>query len=128
MRMPMRSAAVLGALLLASAGPALATPGAGRYAAELCVATKPGTEPACGAAEAEVHSASRLDVRVSDIRYLLVLRSSQLDVSTRHGSLQVDEFSSPYEWSGTAGAEVLRFGDEAKDVRYEIRLGARRPR
>ena len=91
-------------------------------------ATKPGAEPACGAAEAEVRGTSQLEVRVADIRYRIVLHSAELDVSTRHGSLQVDEFSSTYEWSKGVAGEVLRFGDEAKDVRYEIRLGARRPR
>ena len=108
--------------MLACALPARAAPSAGRYEALLCVATLPGAEPTCGPAEAEVRSESRLDVRISDVSYRLALRSSQLDVITLHGSVQIDEFSSPYEWAGN----TLRFGDEAKAVRYEIRLGARR--
>ena len=109
--------------VLASALPALAAPSPGRYDAQLCVATQPGAEPACGPAEAELRSDARLDVRVSDVRYKLALRSSQLDVTTLHGAMQIDEFSAPYEWAGS----TLRFGDEARAVRYEVRLGARRP-
>ena len=112
------------AIALACALPAAAAaPSSGRYEAQLCVATQAGAEPTCGAAEAEVRNENRLDIRVSDVRYRLALRSSQLDVTTLHGAMQIDEFSSPYEWAGS----TLRFGDEARAVRYEVRLGARRP-
>jgi len=110
-------------VVLAGALPALAAPSPGRYDAQLCVATRPDAEPTCGQAEAEVRGEARLDFRVSDVRYKLALRNSQLDVITLHGAMQVDEFSSPYEWAGS----TLRFGDEARAVRYELRLGARRP-
>ena len=110
-------------VLLVAALPAGAAPSAGRYEAQLCVATQPGAEPACGPAEVEMRGEARLDVRVFDVRYRLALRSSQLDVTTLHGAMQIDEFSSPYEWAGS----TLRFGDEARAVRYEVRLGARRP-
>jgi hypothetical protein len=39
-----------------------------------------------------------------------------------HGQMQIDEFSAAYDWDGT----TLRFSDAAKDVRYEVRIGARR--
>ena len=103
-----------------AAGAADPAPAAGRYDGQLCVATRPGEAPGCGAAEVEVRG-SRVDVRVADIVYRLVLRSSQLDVVTTHGALRVDEFSAPYEWTG----RVLSFSDPAKDVRYEVRLPLR---
>jgi hypothetical protein len=64
----------------------------------------------------------RISVRVADIVYLLALKPSQLDVETMHGAMQIDEFSAAYDWQGT----TLRFSDAAKDVRYEVRIGARR--
>lgn len=112
-------------LLLATALPLLAAAAQpGRYDGQLCVATRADAAPVCGAAEVEIKGGSRVDVRVADIVYRLALRSSQLDASTLHGRMQVDEFSSPYAWAG----DVLVFADEAKAVRYEVRLGARRPR
>jgi hypothetical protein len=39
-----------------------------------------------------------------------------------HGKMQIDEFSAAYEWDGP----ILRFIDAAKDVRYEVRIGARK--
>lgn len=104
----------------AGAGAADTEPGPGRHDGQLCVATRPGEAPRCGAAEIEVRGA-RIDVRVADIVYRLALRSSQLDVVTTHGSLRIDEFSAPYEWAG----HVLTFSDPAKDVRYEVRLPPR---
>ena len=117
----MRRRAALIALLAASAA-AGATPAApGRYDAELCVATRPEAAPTCGAAEVEV-TAARISVRVADIVYRLALRPAQLDVETMHGPMQIDEFSAAYQWDGT----TLRFSDAAKEVRYEVRIGARK--
>ena len=115
----------LATLLLAAALPVAvaAAPQPGRYDAQLCVATRADAAPGCGAAEVDVRSSDRVDVRIADIVYRLALRSSQLDATTLHGRLQVDEFSAPYAWAG----DVLVFADEAKAVRYEVRLGARRP-
>jgi len=110
--------ALLTASAVTSAAPA-APPG--RYDAELCVATRPGAAPSCGAAEVEVTPA-RISVRVADIVYRLALRPAQLDVATMHGQMQIDEFSAAYEWEGT----TLRFNDADKDVRYEVRIGARK--
>lgn len=95
---------------------------AGLYDAQLCVATQADAPPTCGAAEVQVAGA-RLSVRVADIVYRLALHEARLDVETLHGRMQIDEFSAAYDWVGT----TLRFGDPAKDVRYEVRLGARRP-
>jgi len=64
----------------------------------------------------------RLSVRVADIVYRLALRSAELDGETMHGSMQIDEFSAAYDWAG----DTLRFSDAAKNVLYEVRLGARR--
>ena len=111
----------LAASLLGSA--AGAQPAAlGRYDGQLCVATQPGVAPTCGAAEVDVASARRLSVRVADIVYRLALRGGQLNVTTMHGNMQIDEFSAAYKWSG----DTLLFGDPAKDARYEIRVGARK--
>jgi len=117
----MRRSAALIALLAAAAAAGAAPPAPGRYDAELCVATRPEAAPTCGAAEVEVTSA-RISVRVADIVYRLALRPAQVDVETMHGRMQIDEFSAAYEWDGT----TLRFSDAAKDVRYEVRLGARK--
>jgi hypothetical protein len=111
----------LAASLLGSV--AAAQPAApGRYEGQLCVATQPDAEPTCGAAEVDVPSARRLSVRVSDIVYRLALRGTQLDVTTMQGTMQIDEFSAVYKWSG----DTLLFGDPARDARYEIRVGARK--
>ena len=117
-------AVMLGAAaLLLVAGAAQAAPGPGRYDAGLCVRTRPdAAAPTCGAAQAELRPGGRLDVRVADIVYRLSLRSSQLDVATMHGRMQIDEFSAFYEWAG----DVLVFTDPAKNVRYEVTLGERR--
>ena len=117
----MRRCAALIALLAVASGAGAAPAAPGRYDAELCVATRPEAAPTCGAAEVEVTPA-RISVRVADIVYRLALRPAQLDVETMHGQMQIDEFSAVYEWEGT----TLRFSDTAKDVRYEVRLGARK--
>jgi hypothetical protein len=107
---------------VACAGAARAQPAqGGLYDAELCVTTRPQTPPSCGAADVEVAGA-RLSVRVADIVYRLVLRSAQLDVQTMHEQMQIDEFSAAYRWSGA----TLRFSDVAKNVLYELRIGARK--
>jgi hypothetical protein len=103
-----------------SAQPAPSLQG-GRYAAQLCVATRADATPTCGAAEVQV-AGQRLSVRVADIVYRLALRSAELDVQTMHGAMQIDEFSAAYAWDG----DTLRFSDAAKNVLYEVRLGARR--
>ena len=120
----MRAGVVPFALVATLLGPAAgAQPAApGRYDGQLCVATQADAEPTCGAAEVDVPSARRLSVRVSDIVYRLALRGTQLDVTTMHGNMQIDEFSAAYKWNG----DTLLFGDPAKDARYEIRVGARK--
>ena len=114
-----RCAALIALVAGAAAGATPAPPG--RYDAELCVATRPQAAPTCGAAEVEVTPA-RISVRVADIVYRLALGPAQLDVATMHGAMQIDEFSAAYDWDGT----TLRFSDAAKEVRYEVRIGARR--
>jgi hypothetical protein len=110
------------ALGAALAAPAFGAPARdGSYDAELCVATRRDAPPTCGVAEVEV-AGPRVRVRVADIVYRLALHRAALDVETMHGGMQIDEFSAPYEWAG----DTLRFGDEAKEVLYEVRLGAKR--
>ena len=109
-----------GAALVAAAAFAAPSP-PGRYDAELCVATRAGATPTCGAADVEVRS-GLVSVRVADIVYNLALRRDQLDVVTMHGKMQIDEFTSPYQWEAT----TLVFTDPDKDVRYEVRIGARK--
>lgn len=117
----MRRCAVLVALLAAAARAGAVPAAPGRYDAELCVATRPEAAPSCGAADVEVAPA-HISVRVADIVYRLALKPAQLDVETMHGRMQIDEFSAAYEWEGS----TLRFSDAAKDVRYEVRIGARK--
>jgi membrane-bound lytic murein transglycosylase B len=119
--MAMRRSAALIALLAAASAAGAAPAAPGRYEAQLCVATQPDAAPSCGAAEVEV-TAARISVRIADIVYRLALKPAQLDVETMHGRMQIDEFSAPYEWEGA----TLRFSDAAKDVRYEVRIGARK--
>jgi len=119
------SIAVAAALVAAAA--AHAQPAApGRYDGELCVATQAAATPTCGTADVDfAASADRVSVRVADIVYRLQLHPThRLDVVTLHGRMQIDEFDAAYDWVGT----TLRFGDPAKDVRYEVRIGARRSR
>ena len=52
----------------------------------------------------------------------IAIKPAKLDVETMHGQMRIDEFSAAYDWQGT----TLRFSDVDKDVRYEVRIGARR--
>ena len=123
----MRAAArqTIGALLalavtgLAAAAPAT-RPDVGRYAVELCVATS-AAPPACGPAQVDVRSDGSLRLRIDDIQYRLQLHSSQVDVVLMHGSMQIDDFTVPYEWVGDA----LQFSE--RNSRYEIRFPERKP-
>ena len=66
---------------------------------------------------------ARISVRVADIVYRLAAASRRSSTSRRcTAQMQIDEFSAAYDWDGT----TLRFSDAAKDVRYEVRIGARR--
>ncbi len=111
---------VLCLLALAAAPMCSAAPAPGRYQATLCVATSASAPPSCGPAELEIQSASRAEVRVSDFVYRLHLRPAQVDVSTRQGRMEIDQFSAEYAWQG----DVLSFFDAAKKVRYEVKPGA----
>jgi len=108
-------------MALAAAAAAAAPAAPGRSEAELCVATRREAAPSCGAADVEI-AAGAISGRVSDIVYRLALRREQLDVAMMHGAMQIDEFSAAYLWEGT----ILRFSDADKDVRYEVRIGARK--
>ena len=101
---------------------AAAEPALGRYAAQLCVTTG-SAAASCGPAEVDLQAGGSARVRISDISYRLQLKSSQIDVVLMHGSMQIDEFTSPYAWVGNA----LQFTDGDKRARYELTLGERRP-
>lgn len=116
----MRPAVLL--TLLASLPVGAAPPPPGRYdGAQLCVANGDAS-PTCGGVELEWRHARRARLRVSDVAYTLVLRTSQVDVTLQHGAMQIDAFTAVYDWDG----DTLRFTDAAKNVRYEVRSG--RPR
>ncbi len=109
-------------LLFAASAANAAHPAPGRYDAMLCVATSASAPISCGAAVLEVRSATRGQVRVADVVYRLHWRPKQLDVAIMQGTMQLDEFSTAYEWhDGT-----LSFVDTDKSVRYEVRQGKRR--
>ncbi|HMO47690.1 MAG TPA: hypothetical protein PKB14_16885 [Rubrivivax sp.] len=96
-------------------------PPAGRYDAVLCVSV--GAAPAdCGPVSADIGGAGQALVRVSDIAYRLERSGEQLGVSLFHGTMQVDGFFAPYQWSG----QRLQFSDPDKPTRYELTLGTRR--
>ena len=108
------------AVLTATLSSAWAAPAAGRYHAELCVATS-AAPPSCGPTQTELRADGRMRVRLSDFEYRLQINSSQVDVVLMHGTMQVDEFFAAGEWVGNS----LQFVDQRKDVRYEVRLGRR---
>jgi hypothetical protein len=117
---------VWGAVALAAAalhGPASAqaAPAAGRYGAQLCVATS-AAAPSCGPADVELRANGEARVRIADIVYRLQLNSSQVEVVLMQGTMQLDEFVAAYEWAGRS----LKFSDSEKNARYEVRLGERR--
>jgi hypothetical protein len=109
------------AVLLLAAGAASAAPAPGRYEATLCVSTSADGPPSCGAAEFELRSRTQAQVRVADVIYRLHLKPTQVDVVTTQGKMEIDEFSAEYEWTG----DVLRFTDADKNVRYEVKPGAK---
>jgi hypothetical protein len=119
-----KASAWAGLLLALPAATLEAAPPAGRYEGRLCVASR-GAEPECGPARVDLRSARRADVRISDILYTLTLHSSQVDVVLKHGAMQIDGFTAPYEWIGAGKDAALQFVDAAKGVRYEVRFGER---
>ncbi len=105
----------------AGAAPA-AAPVPGRYAAQLCVSLS-AAPLRCGAAEVDWQRDGQAHVRVSDISYRLQLTRSQVEVVLLHGTMQIDEFVSPFAWVGSS----LKFADAARSTGYELRLGGRKP-
>ena len=98
-----------------------APPPAGHYDAVLCVTVA--AQPAqCGPVSAEVGPAGQTLVRVSDIAYRLEIYGDQLGITLFHGTMQIDGFFAPYQWS----SQRLQFIDTEKATRYELKLGARR--
>jgi hypothetical protein len=109
------------ALALAAGAAAHAAPAPGRYEATLCVTTSSAEPASCGAALFELHTKARADVRIADVVYRLHLLPAQVNVMTMQEKMEIDEFSAPYEWQGN----VLTFTDPDKQVRYEIKAGAK---
>jgi hypothetical protein len=96
-------------------------PPVGGYDARLCVVV--GAGPAhCGPVLVNIGQAGQALVRVSDIAYRLQVQADQLGVTLFHGTMQIDGFFAPYQWSGNQ----LQFSDPEKGTRYELKLGARR--
>ena len=96
-------------------------PPPGHYDAVMCV-TVAGAQPSCGSVTADVGGAGQALVRVSDIAYRLQVVADQLGVTLFHGTMQIDGFFAPYQWSGS----TLQFSDPDKGTRYEMKLGTRR--
>lgn len=115
-------AAAAAVWLLSAAASDSAAPQDGRYDAHLCV-TVATTAASCGPVEVDLNQGSQASVRVSDITYHLWLYPSRLSAVLTHGSMQIHEFDSSYAWQGA----TLQFADAAKNARYELRLGGRRP-
>jgi hypothetical protein len=114
---------ILALALASGAQAALAeAPPAGRYEGRWCVGVGEAA-PDCGPAQVDVLRTRRLNVRISDIVYQLTLNSSQVDVVLMHGTMQIDGFFAPYEWTGG----TLQFVDVDKRTRYELTLPPRSP-
>lgn len=111
----------LSLLFIATAAGAVG-PAPGRYEATLCVGTA-AAPVSCGAARFELRPDGQALVRVADVVYRLHLRPAQLDVATMQGTMEIDEFSTAYEWQYGR----LLFTDADKNVRYEVRIGAKLP-
>ena len=107
---------------VASAAVSDGRPAVGRHAAQLCVTTAAAV-PSCGPAQVDLRRDGSARVRVDDVVYRLQLHSSQVDVVLKHGAMQIDGFTAPYEWKGSA----LHFVDADKGVRYEVQFDKRRP-
>ena len=101
---------------------AIAAPAPGRYDATLCVSSA-ALASSCGPAEVDVRASGAVWVQVSDIVYRLRISPGQAIVVVTQGTMQIDEFDTGAEWSGSA----LRFADADKQVRYEVQVGAPRP-
>ena len=117
---PLWALAAPGLAAAAVASPEAPEPGA--YEAQLCVSVAQAAAQ-CGAVEFALLPGGQAAARVHDIVYRLQLRPGQLDVFLFHGSMQIDEFSTAFQWAGG----VLNFTDAAKRTRYELRLLARKP-
>ena len=115
---------VLAGSLAVAVTVAPAAPAAGRYEGRFCVTTGAGSAD-CGPATVELRRAGLAHVRISDVMYALTLHSSQVDVVLKHGAMQIDGFTGPYEWRGDGKNTALHFADPAKSVLYEVRLGER---
>jgi hypothetical protein len=77
--------------------------------------------PSCGPAQAQWRSDGELRLQLADLRYLIQLRGQAASVVLMHGSMQVDEFSAPFEWAGP----TLQLRDTTRQVLYEVRFRAR---
>ena len=89
-----------------------------RFAGQMCVRPLQAAATAadCGAVEIVRQGGNRLSVRISDIVYRLQLHANQLDVVLMHGTMQIDGFSTAYDWQG----RTLLFDDPEKGLGYEI--------
>ena len=96
--------------------------GSAGHTAELCVETLP-LAARCGPAQLDLHQDGGLRLRIDDIVYSLQLHHGLVEVVVMHNTVQIDEFTAPCEWVGNA----LRFVDDARNSRYEIRLAQSRP-
>jgi hypothetical protein len=96
-------------------------PSPGHYDAVMCV-TVGDAQASCGAVTADIGAAGQALVRVSDIAYRLQVHADQLGVTLFHGTMQIDGFFAPYQWSGNN----LQFSDPEKGTRYELKIGTRR--
>lgn len=96
-------------------------PPPGHYTVTMCVQSLVDeSKPAnCGPAEFWMRRGQRAQLRVSDLKYLLTLHSSQVDVVLWHGAVMIDEFTAVYDWRGS----TLHFTDRDQRLRYEIEVG-----
>ncbi len=117
-------------LLVAAAGCAAAAPAkdveeGSRFGGQMCVRPLKADSGVadCGPVEIALQPGNKADVRISDIVYQLQLHANQLDVVLMHGAMQIDGFSTRYDWQG----KTLLFDDPEKGLSYEIRFDQASP-
>lgn len=116
-------------LLLTAAGWVAAAPAkeaeGSRFGGQMCVRPlKADSRIAdCGPVEIAMQRGNKAKVRFSDIVYQLQLHANQLDVVLMHGAMQIDGFSTRYDWQG----KTLLFDDPEKGLSYEIRFDQASP-
>jgi hypothetical protein len=97
-------------------------PEAGDYEGSLCVAASQNPLQ-CGPADVRWDGRGRASVRIHDLDYQMWLSAKKIIVILMQESMQIQDFDGAYAWRGN----TLQFDDTGRQLRYEVRLGTRKP-